>query len=41
MSARLQIENLTKSYSGPKGGISAVKEVSLTISAGRPRRAIR
>ena len=34
MSAGLQIENLSKSYSGPKGDIGAVNEVSLTIRAG-------
>ncbi|MCC6823984.1 MAG: ABC transporter ATP-binding protein [Verrucomicrobia subdivision 3 bacterium] len=34
MSVRLQIENLSMSYSGPKGGIGAVKGVSLTICAG-------
>ena len=34
MSARLQIESLSKSYSGPKGRIDVVNEVSLTINAG-------
>ena len=34
MSARLQIESLNKSYSGPKGRIDVVNEVSLTINAG-------
>jgi len=34
MSARLQIESLCKSYAGPTGTVSAVNEVSLTISAG-------
>ena len=34
MSALLQLEILSKSYSGPDGTISAVDEVSLTISAG-------
>jgi len=34
MSARLQIQNLCKSYSGPKGDIGAVSEVSLTINGG-------
>lgn len=34
MSALLQVESLSKSYSGPKGTISAVDEVSLTVDAG-------
>ena len=34
MSALLQIENLSKSYSGPKGRVGAVDEVSLTVGAG-------
>lgn len=34
MSTLLQIENLSKSYAGPKGNIGAVNGVSLTISAG-------
>jgi putative ABC transport system ATP-binding protein len=34
MSALLQIENLSKSYPGPEGRVSAVDEVSLDLSAG-------
>lgn len=34
MNTLLQIENLSKSYAGPKGNIGAVNGVSLTISAG-------
>ncbi len=34
MSALLQIEKLSRSYSGPKGRVDAVTEVSLTIGLG-------
>lgn len=34
MSALLQLEGLSKSYSGPKGTVNAVNQVSLTVSAG-------
>ena len=34
MSALVQIENLSKSYSGLKGAVNAVEDVSLTIGAG-------
>lgn len=34
MSPLLQIENLSKSYPGPKGDIGALNEVSLTVGAG-------
>jgi putative ABC transport system ATP-binding protein len=34
MSALLQLENLGKSYAGPKGNVSAVDGVSLTVGAG-------
>lgn len=34
MSALLQLENLGKSYSGPKNSVRAVHEVSLTVGAG-------
>ncbi len=34
MSARLQIEALSRSYTGPKGDINAVNAVSLTVDAG-------
>jgi putative ABC transport system ATP-binding protein len=34
MSARLQIETLSRSYTGPKGEINAVNEVSLTVEGG-------
>ena len=34
MNALLQIENLGKSYQGPKGDVNAMENVSLTIGAG-------
>ncbi len=34
MSARLQIENLSRAYTGPKGEINAVNAVSLRVEAG-------
>lgn len=34
MSALLQIENLSKAYAGPGGGVRAVQELSLTVGAG-------
>ena len=34
MSARLQIESLSRSYAGPNGEINAVNAVSLTVEAG-------